>query len=1221
MALCDVHLSAVPFASNNPKLAAIWISLMICIATIECVLFSVANETENIYAFMAMSVAILGVVSTYIALTRFFLSLLSQIGALSISLIAAVNGFIVFFNALFHTYVEMTVWMSLIGAFDIAIILSSIIYVLVKNAKVRRTLMAGSFDCSHFHNSEIMLFFSQTNDAYTKKLENPQMIKKMFHGHDVSYKLQILMIRFLMSKRIEIEFVYRKSLQLMAVCSSSFIDSLQCYTIGTLAGELLGSKKLGKKMQRQQFLEIFWDCLCAETQFWADALVTYSGDVSRSAATLFARVRNAENYFSQIGTDTILGSKYAMQYLDFLSNISCNYGKLNEIELELLDEDLFGFEEDVDDAANQRFWVSDIATKWPDDVVVNGRTLRISTRVCDDYPVLKPLVRVASLISEEKLEKAASAESYLDCGYHMTVTIIYTVCILDFVLSVSFAVWLLKGYFSIRPKALDFKTIMTDVTTICMAIASTLGTHVQLMVEVYPIEYAGTANALRFINAARNIDVTQSLIGDYLNSSQLSSFLDTMAVWAQRNYSSAQEFLEDPGRIDLTTDISDVVNRLLLTCQMNGVLLASDTIALTKNCESGYLYIGLTYLLLTLIMIGCVFMTYKRLTFLFRQCLNIPKEELAQVYLHYRQMATKYSRSDVVNELSKSVFERHGMSYQQVVASDLVIPTLIMFFALMMFLYLLSVIANQSGVLTLMAVTSTVSFPYCINQINYVLYVVAGFPDSERYSYPMLFTSRNLLKMVSETNESELMDFDFTSIEPTSEQLVYVPGAKDIDWEIHTGYSIPSKVGYWQSVQIVINTGLQAVVLLNNSASFQTITPASMMQINSYVTSYMENITDTFYWVHVENSVKFYVMLITYVLLCCISFIYLLVSIIGIDNFHKFLLRKFAVMPRTYAISNYVYPPVVSYDVISEIPCGLIVTDDREYVTWANECAMNYYDGEVNIGELVPSDHDLERHVGADGQEHAFSVKKELLTASPIRSIKDIQGEWLYIISESTDRKITKQKIRSLVKEVETLKEYMIGNVQARFLSKDSTEMFIKNFAMIEIGVPTTLLEHNEFNELRDAILGIASEAVSLLRAEIFEHSIFLIFCTTNIKSYERQYIRDALLCGQKIYSQLMKGKYHSLRLAICGGKSCYCKVRDKANFYLSLYSRALVKPALVLRHAGPGQMVMEMQFLKQVTEVEFDSLDIKTFQYCGHFIDCTVLPNGIKFADGVVVM
>lgn len=1223
LALCDIHLTTMPFASNYPKMAVAWLSILIVIATIECLMFCLAGGNDDIHAFMTMSISILGVVDSYLALSRFFLSLLSQICALSISLIAAVNGAIVFFNTLFHVYVDFVVWISVLAAFDVAIIIGSIIYVLVRNAKVQRTIMAGSFDCSHFHNSEVMLFFSQTRNRYTKRLENPQMIKKMFHGHDVSYKLQILMVRFLIAKQMEIEFVYRKSLQLMAVCSSSFIDSLQCYTIGTMAAELLGSKKFGKKMHRQQFLEIFWDSLCAETQFWTDVLASYSGNISRSAAKLFSRVKNAENYFSQIGTDTILSSKYAMQYIDFVTNVSCNYAKLSEIGLEMLEDESNELTDDDNEPCDHRYWLSDIQAKWPDDVVLSGRMVRVTGRVCEDYPVLKPLVRLGSLVSDETLERAQDAETYLECDYHTAITVMYTVCLLSLVLCVSFVTWILRGYFAIRPKPLYFRDTMSDITKICMAIISTMASHVQLLAKVYPIEYAQPSDALKFISAARTVDLTsESLLGTFINKTFLNDFLDVMEVWTRTNYTTAEGFLSDPGRVSITEDIAEMANRLLLTCQMNGVILASDTIELEKNCAVGYVYVGLTFVILLLIVIGAVFFTSRRLSFFFKQCLNIPKEEVAQIYMHYRKMTSKYARSDVVNELSKSVFERRGLSYQQTRVVELLVPVLLMFFILMIFMYILSLISNESGVLTLMALTSTVSFPYCVNQMNYVLYVVGDFEDADRYIYPLLFTSRILLKMVSENNETDLMNFDFNSLPMGNETLVYVPGASDIDWEQHTGYTPEAKVGYWQSVQVCINTGLQAIVLFNNSrANSETITPASMMVLNQYVLPYMDNITDTFYWVCIENSVKFYALLITYIVVCSASFILLLASIMGFDSFHKFLLRKLAVVPNVYPIARSIYPPVVAFDVVSEIPCGLIVTDGA-VVTWANDCALKFYGGLFDIGDHVPDDWQLENYVDAEGQTHAFTLKRELLAASPIRSVKEIKGEWLYIIRESTGRRVMKQKIRDLVQELSTLRQYMIGNVQVRFMPKDSSCLFIKSFAMVEIGVPESLLGPEVFDKLRVKIWQIAQESTSLLKAEVLESSICFVFCTTNIKSYERQYIRDTLIFSQRIYSQIMcKKKYHGLRLAICGGKNCYCKVTNAEKFYVSLYSPSLLKSAMVLRQAQSGEVVMELQFLKQVTEVEFDSLDINTFQYCGRFIDYTVLPNGIKFSDGVCVM
>ncbi|OHS99503.1 hypothetical protein TRFO_34044 [Tritrichomonas foetus] len=710
--------------------------------------------------------------------------------------------------------------------------------------------------------------------------------------------------------------------------------------------------------------------------------------------------------------------------------------------------------------------------------------------------------------------------------------------------------------------------------------------------------------------------------GAIINLNYYIETFDILLSFVDRNYSSTLEFINNE-------DYVEIVERVTLTTNM--VLQIYKNKIIKINQSAGYLinfykyisdYLNYVYSVELIVLIVCVCILAHTIRLRCVEILKIPKSSVSIVY-HYFFDQLPFSETRFLSKSTKSAIREF---FEYFVFFIIFLVQLLIFYAF--FASAQKIVGNLSNISISVFNTASI-YPYYFIGLYQELFLFSNHSNKRDYMFNVLLDARILLR-ISDTNKNEteiVPDLNINEIKPIF-PFVSIPvrPVKVHNYYLNDAATRSNQLFHW--IRKIIFSLIESLLSVQNGiGNILSSNIDILFLFMPFANDYMADEITIFIWTlcsqHVGFGFTIVLMFFSIISLCTYSIKRMLFML----RSTKFTNRIIALAPMDTPFvdpvsGSFVYPtppPAVgTSDIISNFPVGFITVDKTDTIIDMNETAQEFYGGSDIIG-CKTIEIKLTKSYTDDGKTRKFVVQKGKMRKLPyLYPYEEIDGYEYLFINETTKQYNTEIQIKQLNTELIEQHKLLMPASLGNYHNFDIDHIiFLKQYCFVDIEFPDDF-ENDYFMAIKENVFDIASQFSTLFFLNYRRSSTYALFSSFNVRSHQRQFIRDALKCAQCLYSLFNNNREtNKVKIVISQGKKCISCLNDKRNVSFTFHSKSNYKSAKLMMQANPGDIIIEKSLLNYATDIDIKYNQSETFSINGNTCEYVVLDKGIQFTDG----
>ena len=1190
----DIQIRPIAYVPNDPCMALLWYFSLVLACSLESLLTFFTYENDNARIFISILNTFLLGSNCLLAFKRFFLSKISQILCLAISLIGCLNSFLCFI----HTFVPNAnplIWLIAILTFDFIMIIVSIVYVLNKIRKIDEYIILNSgFISNQLSPREFIDLFSYGCIHQIDAFDDQNVIDLIFRTYPTSYRLQIFILRFLLSKKNAL-FVYNVSNELLKINIHSFFHSFQTHALLIISAELLNKNESYLYIREKQLLLVLRDCVKAHAKFWRAILYNSPGDIYSKSILLLNKIENATKFYDHNNIKEHKNDRYGQDYVDFLLNISFNYDKY--LKYSKGDE-------------NQ--------TNYND----NDNGIKLDTIESDSNILLDEEIESPDKIVEKQYKIYKNATDYKPRPIIITTYILAIIQIILFLVCASvitFSTHHIISYTATSKKLIPLNDISSGFMN---ASFQYIGYKLSGVLNLNPASFQNRNHVISLINFAKDMNFTVYYVNSHIDEIYINDTMNLLLETIDYNYTDITDLLNSNVFSMVIERVTDSTNMILRTVQDTCNHLTNSKNIAIDHFDQVAIILVYMYIPIIIIFVVSLIINARELHAQCVEALKVPKPSISSVY-HYFLEQLPFNETNFLTKTPNGAVREFFAHFKYFV---IFIIQLILF---EVFVVLTKYIIGKIYDITSSYLYTGVAYPYYYLGLYHTLYLCSSQNNRGDYRYNIIVASRVMIKMTYSRNETDVVpSLNMNDIQPIAE-YVEVPVTLYNQHPIFKGSTsiFTNELSFW--LRKAIFAYLESLLAYQyNEIDISITNIDAIAYFQEFADVYMSLLSNLFRWSLASQQVGYGFLTIILFLLTIFLVILCIRKIFFVIRNTQFINKVLAIAPidSPYVdpdtkdfITPIPPPPLGTLDLISNLPIGFVTFDKKENIIDANEAAQNFYDGVSLFGENK-SDFDFTVYdqLSDNAQRRTFVTKDGLMKHFPyMYPYEEIEGYSYSFINETTNLQNKKSQFKKLNHELKFLHKILLpATVTGSIHNFEIDQLLVlEQFCIVDIEFSEDLPDE-EFLNAKESIYDVANQYSTLFFVKYNRLSAFAIFSSFNVRSHQRQYIKESLHFAEYLHRfHKQTDNIKHIKIGICLGQKCISRLINKNDINITIHSKSNYKSSKLLRHAEPGEIIIEKDLLNNVTDVEINYTKQGSFSFSKNNIEYVILDK-IVFND-----
>lgn len=1024
------------------------------------------------------------------------------------------------------------------------------------------------------------------------KLADTYLIKSLMNKYQDNHGLFLIMLHYLLFYEESPEFIIAEATELVKITFDDFLLTYQLINLINCTYEHISSSQKSISIVQKRLDEVINNCRQAQADFWNVVANDYEEIIDSYASRLFHAICIANSFFVQLGVGNLMNEKILYEYHNFLLNIAIDYEPLKDIT--------------IDSEPSTSISFTDELVSHPKKKSKSCRRSMSNIRVSrsEDLDELRSSAEFS--IPKEKLRLYDRTKHYLPPKelLRWSLVILFFSCSIIIVISeVCDAIYLLNLGLVAKPRFYRLVHFEYDYYNV---IGMSFFHHINLICpENSTLQVISNKTFLHSeIQGIRHHEYLKSTIAyKYLNFTEFNNFLDLMGVFIDEKYDTLADLVESPTLYELSEYLLKNYNdiqRLFFNAKKYSKQHSYEI----SQCNIYTLVVLSVCNTVLIIVLAVVIFSYLDICkWLFALPLSLPKQTVALIYKFFR-----------IKNKNVRFFDK--ASYKKKFGIRLFIySVLIMAFQYAFFEWCYSVIVG----------IDLISFEYLNSLSSLPFTTISMYFSSQMYtghkSYPIYLQSiaEIFLKLSSDIPAHEYVHSKKLYPNP------YMPAAQNINHQLIFDKKDSSIIN--QIVYMLQEIGIHLLEIVeisySNALTLDMINFRLMTELSIPTQSYVSEVESIVNWTYTNSIISVVILLIVFLFIECGLMILWIRAVLEMKNIFNLIIKLITLMPKDspFVVNGHLdftaRPKIDTESVLKIMPIGLVTFNKDGTVCYMNEYMSTYFEGIRHYGV---DNIDLSHMTLGDGTEKKFTVSpKQRINKFPkLPFEKNLPGSYFVHLFDVSSTKMKQAQLEMIENETTSFKNQIFPpNMPKGKSNYEQTMFFLKWFALIEIELPEDISEATFF-KISEKIDTMVEQLVTLFYIIHQRSSIFIVFSSFNVRSHQRQYLRDTLRCSQYLYDLiLVNEETHDSKIAITQGSRGICRFVNSPIPYVILYMRETLFSGKVLRLANPGEMIVEYDLIKSVTDVSprFDRIETQVIDEVE--IEYGVITEKITFTDG----
>lgn len=1169
---CDNH-----FVSSNPSQALMWYYSMMFMCCVQ-VCFQLASDFSfSTHIIPLCMFVMLSLAAIYLCISKpFFIHKPTRILALAISIIFLFNSiYLIISSSLDHEFLSNGFpHMYLLFIIDPIIIIFSYLFNEYQEKWIKN-IVSKAEEPDKLSDNILFAAFCFRDKDILRILSSPRIVKSLHASGCHSSELLTLSIIMLRQSGFHSDLVGKLAVNLLLSTTESFCTAVQ---LTSILEEFQGNNNMSEHSLHQHQLDtVFSLCIRSHVMLWKSILVDDLIGTIQAAFFMNENIRVGNTFFKYFTKEKPSKYQYSNSYLSFLKFISA--GCLPQRERTLIRTIS---ERNIDDHASLLLAPENTAKSLfhlPSLKSETNQQLRISQsqfETVNSFAISNEDIKVLS--SPQRINKCKLADEYKFPRHKLifnTLTALYVIFFITTLLAIFVSVFMFGRIQSI-PVIIKKETVR---------IKSVFDFAVNAVKDKF-IDHENCNNFV--LDEDVNILVDQEL-------PRVKNFINT-------NYSETEHMLNSTEFVDAAHELASLGIDVLDEFNNESEYITTTNEFYKKALVITHSVVAGIYIIELPICIFALVQHYRYVKEFFSYTQNINKEEVAKIYSMYVSSQNSLKDEGIKDEFKHFQKRSYTVPYYVKFHVKMVIYSFVQFgFGIFGIMFFKHQIENFDS-LSLSVVHTWPSGP-SVGHAVYLLPILALDNENAEFTYKYLRISIEYLsKMLNVYNSSVesthfILPFQTTRLYKVAD-LSMMSRFIDVCYEYY--------VCIYES-------------LLNHEAGsleFYMTTYSRIIENVETISLFFNHVIPYYHTSIAVNRATTFSILLVVLMIEIVVFLVVIMNINRQKELFTLFTRIFVIIPKNspfYDSINdlIVFKPGVLKDqsrkLIEKMPVLFLQIDPDYKILDINPKTEEYF-GDIRKRSAVKAC--LTRAI-KNGKPYYFSRSCNFIRNLPLNYLEEKFKGWKYcVLNDITDSYMCSSAIDQAKEAYEIFRKRTIPSffsLYHRYNSNSHLVMFEKN-CTVRVSMP--YITGPAFFELRSQIMIHIEKYSTLIYGEVIPGMIRITFALNQYRTQQRQYINEALLCGQYIYNLLHKVEPHqsSFKVAVSHGSKILINVYDNERLYLNIYSKNPMKNAKIIRCAMDGEMLVESSMLKGNSELMFRGILTRNIDFGEYTVQFSVI-------------